>query len=58
MIVWPCGQEYWYQATNVWENERLMRFVPNAPVMARYAVPCGPHIPLRQASDTLTTPHV
>jgi hypothetical protein len=29
------GEEYWYQATNVWEDPRLMRFVPNAPVMAR-----------------------
>ena len=22
------GEEYWYQKTNVWENERLMTFVP------------------------------
>jgi len=22
------GENYWYQKTNVWENERLMRFVP------------------------------
>ena len=29
------GEEYWYQATNVWEDPRLMRFAPNAPVMAR-----------------------
>jgi hypothetical protein len=28
-------QEYWYQATDVWQNERLMRFVPHEPVMAR-----------------------
>jgi imidazolonepropionase-like amidohydrolase/Tol biopolymer transport system component len=22
------GEQYWYQMTNVWENERLLRFVP------------------------------
>jgi len=26
------GEMYWYQHTNVWENERLMRFVPRAVV--------------------------
>lgn len=29
------GEEYWYDVTNVWEDPRLMKFVPNAPVMAR-----------------------
>ena len=24
----PWGEEYWYQHENVWENERLARFVP------------------------------
>lgn len=31
-----CHQEYWYDVTNVWEDPRLMKFVPNAPVMARF----------------------
>jgi hypothetical protein len=31
--VW--GENYWYQHTNVWENERLMRFVPASRVVPR-----------------------
>jgi hypothetical protein len=26
------GEKYWYQNTNVWENERLMRFHPRKPI--------------------------
>ncbi len=29
------GENYWYQHTNVWENERLVRFVPRHLVEAR-----------------------
>jgi len=29
------GEYYWYQHTNVWENERLLRFVPREQVDAR-----------------------
>ncbi len=29
------GENYWYQHTNVWENERLLRFVPRSVVDAR-----------------------
>jgi imidazolonepropionase-like amidohydrolase/Tol biopolymer transport system component len=29
------GEFYWYQHTNVWENERLLRFVPREVVDAR-----------------------
>jgi len=29
------GENYWYQNTNVWENERLMKFSPNRDVKAR-----------------------
>lgn len=29
------GENYWYEHTNVWENERLMRFVPNRLIEAR-----------------------
>lgn len=29
------GENYWYQKTNVWENERLIRFVPKSVVEAR-----------------------
>lgn len=29
------GEKYWYQHTNVWENERLMRFVPRGIVDPR-----------------------
>lgn len=29
------GEYYWYQHTNVWENERLLRFVPRSIVDAR-----------------------
>jgi len=29
------GENYWYQKTNVWENERLLRFVPRAVVDPR-----------------------
>ncbi len=29
------GEYYWYQHTNVWENERLLRFVPRDVVDAR-----------------------
>ena len=29
------GEEYWYQHTNVWENERLMSFVPEYVVKPR-----------------------
>jgi len=29
------GEYYWYQHTNVWENERLLRFVPADEVVAR-----------------------
>ncbi len=29
------GEEYWYQKTNVWENERLLSFVPRRVVDAR-----------------------
>jgi imidazolonepropionase-like amidohydrolase len=29
------GEYYWYQHSNVWENERLLRFVPRDEVVAR-----------------------
>ncbi|MCI0487837.1 MAG: amidohydrolase, partial [Blastocatellia bacterium] len=29
------GENYWYQHTNVWENERLLRFVPRSTIDAR-----------------------
>ena len=29
------GEYYWYEHTNVWENERLMRFTPSGQVDAR-----------------------
>lgn len=29
------GEEYWYDRTNVWENERLMRYTPKALVYPR-----------------------
>ncbi len=29
------GENYWYQHTNVWENEKLLRFVPRETVDAR-----------------------
>lgn len=29
------GENYWYQKTNVWENEKLLRFVPRETVDAR-----------------------
>ena len=29
------GEYYWYEKTNVWENERLMNFTPRAIVDAR-----------------------
>ncbi|NDD31083.1 MAG: hypothetical protein EB084_22740 [Proteobacteria bacterium] len=29
------GENYWYAHTNVWENARLARFVPNRPLEAR-----------------------
>ena len=32
------GENYWYQKTNVWENEKLLRFVPRdelAPALAQ-----------------------
>ncbi|HEY0789194.1 MAG TPA: amidohydrolase family protein, partial [Thermoanaerobaculia bacterium] len=29
------GENYWYQKTNVWENERLLRFVPRRIIDAR-----------------------
>ncbi len=29
------GENYWYQHTNVWENEKLLRFVPREEVDAR-----------------------
>jgi imidazolonepropionase-like amidohydrolase len=29
------GENYWYQKTNVWENEKLLRFVPRDTVDAR-----------------------
>jgi imidazolonepropionase-like amidohydrolase len=29
------GEYYWYQTTNVWENERLLRFMPREGVDAR-----------------------
>ena len=29
------GEYYWYQHTNVWENERLLHFVPREVVDAR-----------------------
>ncbi|HEU5162327.1 MAG TPA: amidohydrolase family protein, partial [Thermoanaerobaculia bacterium] len=31
--VW--GENYWYQTTNVWENERLLRFAPRRVIDAR-----------------------
>lgn len=31
--VW--GENYWYQTTNVWENERLLSFVPRREIDAR-----------------------
>ncbi len=29
------GEDYWYQHTNVWENERLLRFTPREVIDAR-----------------------
>ncbi len=29
------GERYWYQHTEVWKNERLLRWVPDAPIRAR-----------------------
>jgi len=29
------GEEYWYNVENVWENQKLMSFVPNANVRSR-----------------------
>ncbi|HEX5736253.1 MAG TPA: amidohydrolase family protein [Blastocatellia bacterium] len=29
------GENYWYQMTNVWENERLLKFVPRSVIDAR-----------------------
>ena len=29
------GEYFWYQESNVWENERLMRFSPRAQIEAR-----------------------
>jgi imidazolonepropionase-like amidohydrolase/Tol biopolymer transport system component len=29
------GENYWYQHTNVWENERLLRFTPRSVIDAR-----------------------
>lgn len=29
------GEEYWYDRTNVWENERLMRYTPKSAVYPR-----------------------
>jgi imidazolonepropionase-like amidohydrolase/Tol biopolymer transport system component len=29
------GENYWYQKTNVWENERLLRFTPRGVIDAR-----------------------
>lgn len=29
------GEYYWYEHTNVWENERLLRFSPRGPIDAR-----------------------
>lgn len=29
------GENYWYQKTNVWENERLLRFTPRSVIDAR-----------------------
>jgi imidazolonepropionase-like amidohydrolase/Tol biopolymer transport system component len=29
------GENYWYQHTNVWENQRLLRFVPRSIIDAR-----------------------
>ncbi len=29
------GENYWYQHTNVWENERLLKFVPRSVIDAR-----------------------
>jgi len=29
------GENYWYQSTKVWENERLMKFSPNSDIEAR-----------------------
>ena len=31
------GENYWYQQTNVWENERLLKFVPRDVVLPRVA---------------------
>ena len=31
----PVGRDYWYQHTNVWENERLLHFVPREVVDPR-----------------------
>ena len=34
-IRWNLGENYWYQHTNVWENERLLRYVPKRVVDPR-----------------------
>ncbi len=31
----PSGEYYWYQHTNVWDNERLLRFFPRSALDAR-----------------------
>ncbi len=31
----PMGENYWYQHTNVWEKERLLRFTPRAVIDTR-----------------------
>ncbi|NND70645.1 MAG: amidohydrolase family protein, partial [Rhodothermales bacterium] len=30
----PSGEAFWYQTSNVWEQERLLRFHPPAPLLA------------------------
>jgi imidazolonepropionase-like amidohydrolase len=31
----PSGENYWYQHTNVWENEKLLRFTPRSIIDTR-----------------------
>jgi hypothetical protein len=33
------GESYWYQHTNVWENERLLRFTPRRSRRCAFAAP-------------------
>ena len=35
-----CGENYWYRRRNVWEDARLLAFVPRRVVDARAAAAC------------------